>query len=357
VYDIPSADQAAVGQHTTQPGYRMLNNMFTVDPDETMNSDNGVVPIGLPCTRAANQGQLSQVYPGLEISQHNSQTAYGSGIASQVMYPECFTTPALNQDPSNPNQTEKGSVSALASMTVHDNSIAHMSEEPSSSRHSIPVQHRKKCRKPRSKKSEQKNKRRTIHCVCGLGSISNVADNCRIRHPNPTSVIHALCYQLQIYAEPDRSDLKLVCQGCPGGKHTFQKRATQRIVTLDEENDTLSCPNVKKHNAYWESMPVQSAGRQEPLSTVGDWTPTTESHNLVSTLSVDTYMPTYTLGNTTSKAAENEVVSRNHIERRLSSAIIVDAEPNEQYNADSETRGRETMVRSTLSNFADFAFV
>jgi hypothetical protein len=51
------------------------------------------------------------------------------------------------------------------------------------------------------------------------------------------------------------------------------------------------------------------------------------------------------------------VLSRNHIERRLSSAISVDVGPKEQYNVDSETRGQGTVVRLTLSNFANVAFV
>jgi hypothetical protein len=50
-------------------------------------------------------------------------------------------------------------------------------------------------------------------------------------------------------------------------------------------------------------------------------------------------------------------VSRNHIRRCISLAIFVDAGPKEQYNTDSKTRRCETMVRLTLSNFADFAFV
>jgi hypothetical protein len=65
----------------------------------------------------------------------------------------------------------------------------------------------------------------------------------------------------------------------------------------------------------------------------------------------------YTLGQQGVCGGVTGLLSRNHIERRLSSAILVDAEPNEQYNADSETRRRQTMVRSTSSNFADFAFV
>jgi hypothetical protein len=46
-------------------------------------------------------------------------------------------------------------------------------------------------------------------------------------------------------------------------------------------------------------------------------------------------------------------LSRNHIGRCLSLAIIVDAGPNEKCNLDSETRRHETMVRSTLSNFTN----
>jgi hypothetical protein len=49
-------------------------------------------------------------------------------------------------------------------------------------------------------------------------------------------------------------------------------------------------------------------------------------------------------------------VSWNHINRRPSLPIVANAGSKEHYNRDSETWRHKTMVCSTLSNFANFAF-